>query len=143
MAQMSDNQKVRALALREGGLTQREVAAKVGYSVETTRRLEQASGGMKAGEVPQRQRKPGSGKKKSDSAKKQNAVLKAVTKNPKITCSQLLIRMLKTLGHLSRRTLNTILKEELKKKSSVAAIKPFLTESQRERKLAFPLGHRY
>ena len=87
--------------------------------------------------------KPGSGKKKSCSANERNVVLKAATKNPKITCSQLLLRMPKTLGHLSRSTLNTTLKEELKRKSFVAAIKPFLTESQRERKLAFVLGLRY
>ena len=37
MAQMSDNQKVRAPALREAGLTHREVAAEVGYSVKTIR----------------------------------------------------------------------------------------------------------
>ena len=53
---------------------------------------------------------------------------------------QLLIRMLKTLGYLSRRTVNTILRD-LIGKCSVSANKPFLIASQREKKLAWALGH--
>ena len=51
--------------------------------------------------------------------------------------------MPKTLGHLSRRTVNSILLKEMKLRSSVSATKPFLTEAQRERRLAWAVSHRF
>ena len=47
---------------------------------------------------------------KSYGVKERSAIKKAVKKNP-ITCLQLLIRMPKTLSHLSRRTINSIVKD--------------------------------
>ena len=61
--------------------------------------------------------KPLSGKKKPYWYKEVAAIEKALDKNPKMTCTQLLIRLSKTLGHLSRRTVNTILKLEIGKSS--------------------------
>ena len=53
---------------------------------------------------------------------------KAIKANSKLTCMQLKIRWPKTLGHFSR-------------KSTVAAVKPFLTNALRERRLAFATSH--
>ena len=117
MAHMSEKQKVRALALREGGMKQKDVAARVGFSIKTLRRLEQKAVGMKPGGVPARKSKPGSGKRKSYGGKERAAIKKAITANAKVTCTQLKIRWPKTLGHLSRRTLNTIIKEDLGRRS--------------------------
>ena len=61
MVQLSDNQKVRALALREAGMKQKDVATRLGVSVRTIRTLEKRADGMRPGDVPAR--KPGSGKK--------------------------------------------------------------------------------
>ena len=137
---MSENLQVRALALREAGVKQKDVAERIGVSVKTIRRLEQRANGMKPGEAPGR--KPGTGKKKSYGYKEVAAIRRAWKKNPKITCTQLLIRMPKTLGHLSRRVVNTILMQEIGK-CSVSATKPFLSDSQRERKLKWAIGHRF
>ena len=140
---MSELEKMRALALLEGGMKQREVAKRVNFSVKTIQRLKRSAAGKKPSEVPKRKSFPGSGKRKSYGAKERAAVKKAIKSNAKITCTQLKIRWPKTLGHLSRRTLNTIIKEDLGRRSSVAAIKPFLTDSMRENRLAWATGHRY
>ena len=63
MGQIRQSEKVRALALLEGGLKLKEVAGRMQYSVKTIRRIQQVAVGMKPGEVPLRRRKPGSGKK--------------------------------------------------------------------------------
>ena len=47
MRQLSEKQKVWALSLREAGVSQKDVALRLGVSVRTIRRL-----GMKPGEVP-------------------------------------------------------------------------------------------
>ena len=140
---MTDSEKVRALALLEGGMRQNEVAARLKYSVKTIRRLQQAAVGLQPGEVPQRRLRPGSGKKKSYGAKERGAIKRAITANPKMTALQLKTRLPKTAGHLSRRTINNIVREELGRRSGVAAVKPFLTNSMREDRLAWAAGHRY
>ena len=140
---MSDSEKVRALALLEGGMRQNEVARRLKRSVKTIHRLKQAAVGLKAGEVPQRRKKPGSGKKKTYGAKERGAIKRAITANPKMTALQLKTRLPKTAGHLSRRTINTIVKEELGRRSGVAALKPFLTTKMKENRLAWAAGHRY
>ena len=47
---MSENLQVRALALREAGVKQKDVAERIGVSVKTIRRLEQKAKGVKPGE---------------------------------------------------------------------------------------------
>ena len=143
MGQMSESEKVRALALLEGGLKQKEVARRVNYSVKTIRRLQQAAVGLRPGQVPQRRSNPGSGKKRTYGARERAVIKRAIKANSRLTCLQLKLRCPKPLGHLSRRTITTILKEELGRRSSVAATKPFLTDAQRERRLAWAVSHRF
>ena len=140
---MTDSEKVRALALLEGGMRQKDVAARIKYSVKTIQRLKQAALGLKPGEVPQRRLRPGSGKKKTYGAKERGAIKRAITANPKMTAMQLKTRLPKTAGHLSRRTINNIVREDLGLRSGVAAVKPFLTHTMREERLAWAAGHRY
>ena len=143
MGQMSDREKTRALALLEGGMRQCEVASRLKFSVKTIRRLQQAAVGLKPGEVPLRRKRPGSGKKRTYGAKERAAIKRAITANPKITSMQIKTRLPKTTGHLSRRTINHIITEELGRRSGVAAVKPFLTNRMREARLAWAEGHRY
>ena len=83
-----------------------------------------------------------SGKKKSYGAKECAAVKKAIIANPKITYMQKQIRMLKTLGHLLKKTMNTIINEDLGRRSPMSAIKPFITNSMKENGLGSATGHR-
>ena len=142
--QMGKADKVRALALLEGGIKKKEVVLRVEFLVKTTRKLQQAAARKNPGEAPQRKRKPGLGRRKSCGAKECAALKKAIIANPKITCMQLKIRVLNTSGHLSRKTINTIIKEDLGRRIIVSAIKPFLTNSMRENcRLGWATGYRY
>ena len=129
MKQMSETAKARALALREAGVKQKEVATMIGVSTKTVRRLEQRAEELEPGEVPRR--RLGSGRKKSYGQTEIDAIRAAWEENQKITCTQLLLQLPQTLGHLSRKTVNNILLKELNLRSSVAAKKPFLTKSYR------------
>ena len=141
MKQMSETAKARALALREAGVKQKEVATMIGVSTKTVRRLEQRAAELEPGEVPRR--RLGSGRKKSYGQTEIDAIRAAWEENQKITCTQLLLQLPQTLGHLSRKTVNNILLKELNLRSSVAAKKPFLTKFQRERRLKWAGGHRF
>ena len=97
------------------------MASRLKYSVKTIRRLQQAAVGLKPGEVPQRRKRLGSGKKKTYGAKERGAIKRAITANPKRTAMQIKTRLPMTAGHLSRGTINHIVKEELGRRSGVAA----------------------
>ena len=141
MPHLSDTDKATALALRECGVKQIDVASRLGVTVKSIRRLEQSAKILKPGEVPAR--KSGSGRKKKYGEKEVKIIGKACDENPGITATQLKLLRPKELGHLSRRTLSNIVRKDVGLKSCVRAQKPFLTESKKLERLAFATSHRF
>ena len=141
MPQLSDIDKATALALREAGWKQIDVARRLGVDVKTIRRLEEAARTLKPGVVPSR--KPGTGlKNKKYGAKEVKIIEKLCKDNPGITALQLKMRRPKQLGHLSRRTLSDIVWKEVGLKSCVRAKKPHMTEAKMLERKTFAAKHR-
>ena len=137
---MSNKQKVRALALRMAGLTQRLVAAKVWLSVKTIRRLEQAAVGMNEVRWGTTEKMRIWKKEKGRECHPDNSVKESQDH-------------MHTVTDMYAKDTGPLVEEggqhhhqwgaPLHRKSSVVASKPFLTEFQIERKLAFATGYHY
>jgi len=135
MPQLSDTAKARALALREAGVKQIEVARRIGVTVKTIQRLEKAARNLKPGEVPSR--KVGTGRKRKYGPKEVKIIEKLWDAKPGMTATQMKLSRPKQLGHLSRRTVSNILREDLDLKSCVKAEKPYLTDQKKSERLSF------
>ena len=139
MPQLSDTEKARALALREAGVLQIEVARRIGVTVKTIQRLEKAARNLKPGEVPSR--KVGTGRKRKYGPKEVKIIEKLWDAKPGMTATQMKLSRPKQLGHLSRRTVSNILREDLDLKSCVKAEKPYLTDQKKSERLSFARSH--
>ena len=131
--QLSDVQKAQAIAWSQEGVKHRMIAARLDVSLSTITRLLSRAKEVEADEVPQR--KQGSGIKRKADKDVVDVIRRAITKNPLLTSKQLKMKFPKKLGRISTRTIRRILLEELKMKSYVAARKPYLTKSMKERRL--------
>ena len=115
------------------------MARRLGVHVTTIRRLEKAASKLNRGEVPRR--KAGTGKTMKYGDLEVNLIKELCDSNPGITTIQLKLQRTKELGHLSRRTVSDIVRNQLGLKSCVRARKPHMTEEKKLEREAWAAKH--
>jgi transposase len=132
-----------AMALREAGVTWKEIIAKTGMSNSSINRLFEKADALPTTAPPTIPgRKAGSGFHRRKATPRIKSIMKRmVEKNPMISAR----RMKETcpsLAGLAVRTIRDILNRELGLISRSAAKKPFLSEKMKEKRLAFAKKYR-
>ena len=131
--QLTDAGKGRALGLiQDAGWSVADVAKTMGVSRWTIMRLvarsrQKENSGL---EVPRR--KKGTGPKKKWGKKEADAIERALERNSFLTSVDLKMRLRKTLKRIDGRTVRRIMRDVLDRPASVAAVKPYLTEANKE-----------
>ena len=132
--QLSQPQRVHALSLLEAGWSQARVARHVNVSRWTVGRLQLNV------KDPNKvlKRKVGIGlNNKSYGAKEVGAILQLLEKNSFLTSFQVKMRLERTLGHPSARTIRRIMVKDLGRPAAVASRKPYLTEVMKLKRMSW------
>ena len=127
--------KASALALLKEGLTPPSVAARLGVSANTIRRLKKRFEEEGSQAVPAH--RPIPGRPRITSSKTDALMKRTVMKEPFLSASALINRHRDLLGHVSQRTIQHRLQKELGLPSRRAAKKPYLTSRMRRKRLDF------
>lgn len=128
-------EKSAVLALLGEGLSNREIARKMGRSEAAIRRLKKAASVLRAGATPSR--KVGTGGQWKTCKRTDKLLEREVKRDPFITAKELKGLYGNLLENVSVRTVQRRLQKDLKLPTRLAVQKPLLTDKMRKQRLAF------